>query len=257
MDKTKLLTVKTHISKITKLTHDAVEISIAIPKDVDFQYKPGQFVMMKIDNPRENKDWFMVKPSHAYNAIKNGSKTVKEISGKLNLDEKTVERFIQKLGDSVKDDNGTCQLTGKECPPDRMPPFQRAYSLGSTPTKSETINTMVKEAPNGFMSKYLTRMLKEGDEVIITGPHGHFTYDESMSKNVVLIGAGSGITPLIGIARYCTDKKLDTKVTLLYSNRTTEDLIYEKELAELENENPNFKVVHTITRPHLNKRDWA
>ena len=130
---------------------------------------------------------------------------------------------------------------------------QRAFSMSSSPTQKGFVETAVKEEENGFVSKYLNRIAELNDSVIISGPYGHFYFSEGESEEIVLLGAGSGITPLISILRCISDKKLSTRATLLYSNRLESDTIFFKELQELEEKNSNIKIIFTMTR----QPDWA
>ncbi len=132
---------------------------------------------------------------------------------------------------------------------------QRAYSIASTPTNQDHLEVVIKETPNGFFSKYMVRDCRVGEKVKFTGPWGHFQYNESMPGHLVLIGAGSGIAPLLAMMRYLTDKKAPNKATLFFSNKTQEDVIYAKELGELPRKNPNLQVVHTLTREE-ETADW-
>src|SRR3989344_4820851 len=136
------------------------------------------------------------------------------------------------------EDPGNPDLKGK----------QRAYSIASSPTTQEYVEVVIKETPNGFFSKYMVRDCKAGEKVKFTGPWGHFIYNESLPGHLVLIGAGSGIAPLLSMMRYLTDKKAPNKATLFFSNKTHEDIIYAKELAALPQQNPNLRVVNTLTR---------
>ncbi len=129
---------------------------------------------------------------------------------------------------------------------------QRAFSMSSSPTQKGFVETAVKEEENGFVSKYFNRVAELNDPLIISGPYGHFYFSEGDAEEIVLLGAGSGITPLISMLRYISDKKLSTKAILLYSNRSVEDTIYMKELRELEEKNPNIKIIFTMTR----QPDW-
>ena len=123
-----------------------------------------------------------------------------------------------------------------------------AYSIASAPTARDHVEVVIKETPNGFFSKYMVRDCKAGEKVKFTGPWGHFIYNESLPGHLVLIGAGSGIAPLLSMMRYLTDKKAPNKATLFFSNKTKEDIIYEKELAALPRANPNLRVINTLTR---------
>jgi len=123
----------------------------------------------------------------------------------------------------------------------------RAFSIASSPTQKGYVETAIKAEENGFVSVYMNKFSNKGDDVKISGPYGKFYFKEGMGDEIVLLGAGSGITPLIGILRYITAKNLPTKAMLVYSNKTPGDIVYAKELKELA-KHPNVKIVHTITR---------
>ncbi|HEX4645288.1 MAG TPA: FAD-dependent oxidoreductase, partial [Verrucomicrobiae bacterium] len=67
-------------------------------------------------------------------------------------------------------------------------------------------------------------------------------------KHLICIAGGSGVTPFRGFVREATRRKLDIKITILYSVRTTNDIIFNGEFQRLEQENPNVKVHVTCTR---------
>ena len=143
---------------------------------------------------------------------------------------------------NLQEKNGFKILNGK-------PAVQsRAFSMSSTPTHPGYVETAIKEEENGFVSKYFNRCAELNEPAIISGPYGHFHFSEAEAEEIVLLGAGSGITPLISILRYISDKKLSTKTILIYSNRSEDDTIFFKDLQELEKQNPNIKIVFTMTR---------
>lgn len=90
--------------------------------------------------------------------------------------------------------------------------------------------------------------LKTGDYVLIDGPYGIFTLQEDYSKPVVLLGGGIGITPFRCFIKYATDKKLPVKITLFYSNKTKEDIVYKKEFDLWNRKNKNLKIVYVVGR---------
>ncbi len=132
--------------------------------------------------------------------------------------------------------------------------LKRAYSIASPPTQKETLELTIKKVPNGRASVYLTERVKEGEEFLIKGPYGKFVWLPQMGTSLVLIGAGSGIVPLMCMLRYIVSARLEhVRATLLYSNTHYEEIIYREELESL-NKHPNIKVVHTLTRSH--PPDW-
>ncbi len=126
--------------------------------------------------------------------------------------------------------------------------LKRAYSIASSPLQKDKLEITVKRMKNGRASVVLTTKVKEGDVFHIKGPYGKFIWTEDMSDRVILIGAGSGVVPLMCILRYIRDKDLkDVQATLLVSYKTYDEIIYRKELEEL-NKLDNIKVVITLTR---------
>ena len=68
-------------------------------------------------------------------------------------------------------------------------------------------------------------------------------------KHLICIAGGSGVTPFRGFVREATRRKLETEITILYSVRTTNDIIATgEEFRQLEQENPNFNFYVTCTR---------
>jgi glycine betaine catabolism B len=89
--------------------------------------------------------------------------------------------------------------------------------------------------------------LRPGDTVVVQGPLGHYILDPS--RPAILVAGGIGITPLKGMAEYAADRQLPIPVRLVYSSRTVQEIVYQNELEVLERSNPNFHVLHTLTRP--------
>jgi len=86
------------------------------------------------------------------------------------------------------------------------------------------------------------------------GPFGLFCFDESKHQNVVLLAAGSGITPMMSMLHYMDDLCLETTATLLYCVRTSNDIIFERELEQLRGRLKNFQYHVLLSKPHV---DWA
>ncbi len=134
--------------------------------------------------------------------------------------------------------------------------FNRAYSLSSCPYTDDDLVVTVKVTPGGKVSTWLHDTLKEGAYMDILPPLGNFTatLDASQSKHYILIGAGSGITPLMSILRSVLHFEKGSSVTLIYGNRDEESIIFNKMLLALLDQNPGkLKVIHSLTAP---KGDW-
>ena len=87
-----------------------------------------------------------------------------------------------------------------------------------------------KRMENGCVSVFLNERANPGLMVEASGPYGRFYFDETIHRSIVLIAAGSGITPMISMLRYIDDLKLATPVTLLYFVRNAADIIFQNDL---------------------------
>jgi ring-1,2-phenylacetyl-CoA epoxidase subunit PaaE len=106
----------------------------------------------------------------------------------------------------------------------------------------------VREVPGGLVSSWLVRDLKPGDPVEVAPPTGTFTPDLDAGGWHVLIGAGSGVTPLLSIAASLLNSR-DARVSLLYGNRRAETVMFAEELADLKDTYPSrLELVHLLSR---------
>jgi ferredoxin-NADP reductase len=125
----------------------------------------------------------------------------------------------------------------------------RSYTISSSPVHENYVEITPKRMENGCVSVFLNERAEPGLAVQASGPYGRFYFDETLHKSMVLIAAGSGITPMISILRYIDDLELATPVTLLYCVRTSADIIFENELLRLGRSLPDFKYEVCLSRP--------
>lgn len=125
----------------------------------------------------------------------------------------------------------------------------RPLSIASSPTENFLLFS-TKISNSAFKKKF--NSLKVGDLVKIKGPMGIFLLKED-AKEIIFLGGGIGITPFRNMIKYASDKYLPINMTLLYSNKTPDDICYRDEWQIFERENPNLKVIHTITE---NANGW-
>ena len=119
----------------------------------------------------------------------------------------------------------------------------RSLSIASSPTEDFLLFS-TKISQTLFKQKF--NNLQVGDKVKLKGPMGIFVLKED-AKEIMFLGGGIGITPFRDMIKYACDKRLPIKLTLLYSNRTPNDIVYKDEWSLFEQQNPNLKVVNTIT----------
>ncbi len=124
------------------------------------------------------------------------------------------------------------------------------YSPTSSPLEHGLIELAVRRAYRNPVSRYLYERALPGEKVVISEGQGEFVYRCNMSRSIVLIGGGIGLTPLMSIIRYARQACPDNKVHLLYSIREPNEFLYRKELTELENNWSSFKLWATVTGAH-------
>jgi ferredoxin-NADP reductase/mono/diheme cytochrome c family protein len=130
----------------------------------------------------------------------------------------------------------------------------RSYSICSSAARSGYIEITPKRIQNGCASVFLNDRAAVGMTVEAAGPFGQFCLDERRHRSVVLLAAGSGITPMMAMLRYIDDLCLDTTATLLYCVRTNTDIIFERELEQLQSRLQNFQYHVMLSQPHA---QWA
>ena len=105
----------------------------------------------------------------------------------------------------------------------------------------------VRLIPGGRFSEWLVNEVRPGDEVEVQTPRGSFRAEPDGGRHL-LIAAGSGITPMMSIATTVLTHP-DSRVTLIYGNRTTGSVMFAEELADLKNRyGERVELVHVLSR---------
>ncbi|MBI4661235.1 MAG: hypothetical protein HY735_20625 [Verrucomicrobia bacterium] len=128
------------------------------------------------------------------------------------------------------------------------PNYRRGYSLSSCALDRGFFETTVKR--DGKMGTRIVDWAKPGDQMLVLPPAGRFLPVYEPNKHLICIAGGSGVTPFRAFAREATRRELETKITVLYSVRTTNDIIFNDEFHQLELDNANFDFYVTCTRLH-------
>jgi len=110
----------------------------------------------------------------------------------------------------------------------------RPYSISSSPQRSDYYDITVRRVENGLVSNYLIDELAVGNEMVSSGPAGHFYFNPLIhSKVMICLAGGSGITPFMSMIREIIERGLDRTVTLFYGNKTADDIIFHEELSRI------------------------
>lgn len=144
-------------------------------------------------------------------------------------------------------------------------PVQRAYSISSSPSRPHTLDLTIKrvpapadspDVPPGLVSNWLHDRFAVGDKIQLSGgPMGHFTCATNTAPKLLMISAGSGVTPMLSMSRWIYDTAQERDVVFLHSARSPQDIVALKELELMANHQPDFRLAMTMTRPEFS-RDW-
>ena len=132
---------------------------------------------------------------------------------------------------------------------------RRAYSMCSSPHEGDLAVT-VKRVAGGIVSNHIADHLKPGATVDVMAPQGRFAFtpDPAARRDVYLVGAGSGITPLMSILRTVLEEEPKSSVHLLYGNRNEDSIIFERELDRLGDRYAGqLTVEHVLSQPRKRK----
>jgi len=132
--------------------------------------------------------------------------------------------------------------------------MNRSYSISSSPTQREYVELTVRREPRGAVSRHIDDLLKVGDPIEAGGPVGKFTFSGTEADSIVLISGGVGITPMVSITRYLTERSWHGDIFFIYACRTPADFIFANEVAVLQRSNPKLRVAVTMSRPE--GADW-
>lgn len=123
----------------------------------------------------------------------------------------------------------------------------RSYSIASLPQEGY-LELHVESIENGLMSGWIHRELAVGSKLQIDGPHGDCYYLEGKpDQPLLLIGTGSGLAPLWGIARDALARGHRGEIHLFHGSRNTDKLYLQQELRQLAAEHAEFHYTPCIS----------
>ena len=126
-------------------------------------------------------------------------------------------------------------------------PIRRSYTIASAPTQRDYVELTVKREEHGAESRYLHDCVAVGDQLEVKGPSGVFTFTGSETDSIVLIAGGVGITPMMCITRFLTDRSYRGDIFLLYGVRNPQQLIFAEEFEYLRKRHSNFHFFATMS----------
>jgi propane monooxygenase reductase subunit len=132
----------------------------------------------------------------------------------------------------------------------------RSFSMANTSSReSAQLEFVIKVYPDGRFSHFLDTKLEVGHRLDLTGPFGVFTLREGYESDLVFVGGGAGMAPILSLLRSMAEKGIERKATYYYGARGRRDLCFEQELRALEQTLPNFRYVPALSEPAPDD-DW-
>jgi ring-1,2-phenylacetyl-CoA epoxidase subunit PaaE len=114
--------------------------------------------------------------------------------------------------------------------------LRRSYSICASPDDGE-LRVGVRRVVGGAFSTWLHEGLREDHTIEVLAPQGKFVVPagDGTPRQLLLVAGGSGITPMIAIARHALVHEPATRLTLAYANRKSASTMFKEELEDLKN----------------------
>src|SRR6185369_12956806 len=126
---------------------------------------------------------------------------------------------------------------------------ERSYSIASEPERAGEVDIAVERIEGGEVSPFLHDVLVPGDRIEVRGPiGGYFVWEAPLGGPVLLVAGGSGVVPLMAMARHRARAGSTVPMRLLFSSRGPDEIIYRDELDSLAAAGDGFEVLHALTR---------
>jgi ferredoxin-NADP reductase len=124
----------------------------------------------------------------------------------------------------------------------------RNYSLSSAPGDDGLVSITIKRVPGGLVSNHLADTVRKGSVLELSAPTGKFLLPAQVPDKLLLISAGSGITPVMSILRALLASRAATQISFLHFARSPQDVIFHDELARIAARHDNVKLTLCVER---------
>jgi propane monooxygenase reductase subunit len=126
----------------------------------------------------------------------------------------------------------------------------RSFSMANTSSKEDgRLEFVIKVYPDGLFSSFLDNQVHVGDRLDLTGPFGVFTLRDAPDRDLIFVGGGAGLAPILGLLRSMAERGIERKAVFYYGARTKLDLCFVEELTALQEKLPGFRFVPALSEP--------
>jgi uncharacterized protein YcbX/ferredoxin-NADP reductase len=130
---------------------------------------------------------------------------------------------------------------------------KRLYTLSSSPSRPGRLAVSVKRIDGGSVSNWLFEHFQVGDTLIADKPNGSFHMANADHEPLLLLSAGSGVTPMMSMLRDLSDRDAVNNVVFFHQCSTVDDIPFAEELKSLEAKHENLTVMLSLTQ---SSDDW-
>ncbi len=131
----------------------------------------------------------------------------------------------------------------------------RSFSMANTNSRNGRLEFVIKVYPGGMFSEYLDQRLQIGDQLELSGPFGVFTLRDNPDAELLFLGGGAGMAPILALLRSMAERGIDRPTTFYYGARGRHDLCFTEELEELAATLPRFSYLPALSEPGPDD-DW-
>lgn len=131
----------------------------------------------------------------------------------------------------------------------------RAYSISSSPQEHDAVELIVRRVPQGICTTYMQDYLKEGSEVVLTGPYGDF-FPRPEASGYIMIAGGSGLAPMRAIILDAIERGITKEMWFFFGAVTKKDLYYVDYFTELSQKHPFLHFIPALSGA-LPEDDWG
>ncbi|PKO26717.1 MAG: phenol hydroxylase [Betaproteobacteria bacterium HGW-Betaproteobacteria-9] len=135
----------------------------------------------------------------------------------------------------------------------------RAFSIANAPAAVErerAIELHVRRVPGGAGTGWLHEQLKPGDRLGLTGPYGRFFVRRSAQLPMLFMAGGSGLSSPRSMILDLLEHGCTQPITLVYGQRSREELYHDDQFKDLASRHPNFTYVPALSNEPADS-DWS
>jgi propane monooxygenase reductase component len=134
----------------------------------------------------------------------------------------------------------------------------RSFSMANTSAReSGQLEFIIKIYPDGLFSHFLDTEVRIGDRLSVSGPYGVFTLRDAPDTDLVFVGGGAGMAPILCLLRSMAERGIDRRTVFYYGARRQQDLCFEPELRALEQSLPGFRYIPALSESSPAQDEWG